>query len=294
MKNYVIRAVAANQNIRAFAAITTELVEKARQIHDTTPVATAALGRTLTAAAMMGVMQKGERDKISIQIKGNGPLKQILAVADSKGNVKGYVANPYVELPLRKDGKLDVGGAVGREGKIIVIKDLGLKEPYIGQLKLVSGEIGEDIAAYFAYSEQQPSAVALGVLVDRDRTVKASGGFMIQILPGVSDEMIEKIEAQLNQIPPITQMVDSQKSGEEILKMVLEGFDVEILEKKEIALLCDCSVERLEQALISIGVEDLKEIIDEDGQAELTCHFCNTKYHFDRDHLVKLYEEAVK
>lgn len=294
MKNYVIRAVAANQNIRAFAAITTELVEKARQIHDTTPVATAALGRTLTAAAMMGVMQKGERDKISIQIKGNGPLKQILAVADSKGNVKGYVANPYVELPLRKDGKLDVGGAVGREGKIIVIKDLGLKEPYIGQLELVSGEIAEDIAAYFVHSEQQPSAVALGVLVDRDRTVKASGGFMIQILPGVSDEMIEKIEAQLNQIPPITQMVDSQKSGEEILKMVLEGFDVEILEKKEIALLCDCSVERLEQALISIGAEDLKEIIDEDGQAELTCHFCNTKYHFDRDHLVKLYEEAIK
>ncbi|MBB6218265.1 molecular chaperone Hsp33 [Anaerosolibacter carboniphilus] len=294
MKNYVVRAVAANQGIRAFAAITTDMVERARQIHDATPVATAALGRTLTAGAMMGVMLKGDHDKISIQIKGDGPLKQILVAADSKGNVKGYVANPFVDIPLREDGKLDVGSAVGKDGKIVVIKDLGLKEPYIGQLELTSGEIAEDITAYFAVSEQQPSAVALGVLIDRDQTVKASGGFIIQPLPGVRDEIITIIEDRLSYMPPITEIIDGKKSAEEVLEMILDGMDVEILEKKEIHLNCDCSVERLEKALMSIGAKDLKEVIDEDGQAELTCHFCNTKYHFDREHLERLYAEATR
>jgi molecular chaperone Hsp33 len=294
MKNYVIRAVAANQSIRAFAAITTDMVEQARQIHEATPVATAALGRTLTAGAMMGVMLKGDKDKISIQIKGEGPLKQLLVAADYKGNVKGYVANPYVELPLREDGKLDVGSAVGKEGKLVVIKDLGLKEPYIGQLELTSGEIAEDITAYFAVSEQQPSAVALGVLVDRDRTVKASGGFIIQPLPGVRDEIITIIEDRLSYMPPITEMIDGNKSPEEVLEMILEDLDVEILEKKEVHLNCDCSVDRLEKALMSIGAKDLRELIDEDGQAELTCHFCNTKYHFDKPHLERLYTEATR
>jgi molecular chaperone Hsp33 len=294
MKNYVVRAVAANQSIRAFAAITTDMVEQARQIHDATPVAAAALGRTLTAGAMMGVMLKGDKDKISIQIKGEGPLKQLLVAADSKGNVKGYVANPHVELPLREDGKLDVGSAVGKEGKIVVIKDLGLKEPYIGQLELTSGEIAEDITAYFAVSEQQPSAVALGVLIDRDRTVKASGGFIIQPLPGIRDEIITIIEDRLSYMPPITEIIDGNKSAEEVLEMILEDLDVEILEKKEIHLNCDCSVDRLEKALMSIGAKDLRELIDEDGQAELTCHFCNTKYHFDKAHLERLYTEATR
>ncbi|WZL74484.1 Hsp33 family molecular chaperone HslO [Clostridiaceae bacterium 35-E11] len=293
MKGYIIRAVAANKNIRVFTAITTDLVEGARKIHNTAPVATAALGRTLTVAAMMGLMLKGEKDKLSIQIKGNGPLKQILAVADAKGNVKGYVANPYVELPLREDGKLDVGKAVGRNGKIVVIKDLGLKDPYIGQLDLVSGEIAEDMTAYFAYSEQQPSAVALGVLVDRDYSVKAAGGFIIQVLPGVEEEVITKLENRLNQLPQITTMIEEEQDEEKLINKILEGFDVEILDKTEVHLACDCSVEKLERALVSVGAEDLKEIIEEDGQAELTCHFCNTKYHFDKAHLERLYNEAL-
>lgn len=292
MKDYVIRAVDADHSIRAFIGITTGLVEKARQIHDTTPVATAALGRTLTATVMMGLMLKGKDDKISVQIKGNGPVKQILAVSDQQGHVKGYISNPYVELPLRADGKLDVGGAVGDEGNMVVIKDLGLKEPYVGQSALVSGEIAEDFTAYFANSEQQPSAVALGVLVDRDRTVKAAGGFIIQMLPGASDEVIQKLENRLQNLESISSLIDREMTGEEILEHVLQGFSVEILEKKEVALVCDCSIERLEKALLSIGEKDLKEIIEEDGQAELTCYFCNTKYHFDKDHLERLYQSA--
>ncbi len=293
MKNYVVRAVAADQKIRAFAAITTDMVEQGRQIHNTTPVATAALGRTLTIGAMMGVMLKGDKDKLSIQIKGDGPLKQILVAADSKGNVKGYVANPYVEMPLREDGKLDVGSAVGREGKVIVIKDFGMKEPYVGQSELLSGEIAEDLTAYFAASEQQPSAIGLGVLIDRDQTVKASGGFIIQPLPGLRDEIITIIEDRLSYMPPITEIIDGKRSAEDVLRMVLDGLDVEILETKEVHLNCDCSEERLEKALMSIGEKDLKEVIEEDGQAELTCHFCNTAYHFDREHLERLYIEAT-
>lgn len=292
MKNYVIRAIAANKNLRVFLAVTTDLVEEARKAHDTTPVATSALGRTLTGTAMMGLMLKGEKDKLSVQIKGDGPAKQILAVADALGNVKGYVANPYVELPLRQDGKLDVGGAVGMNGKMVVIKDLGLKDPYVGQSDLVSGEIAEDFTAYFAYSEQQPSAVALGVLIDRDRTVKASGGFIIQPLPDAEEDVIIQLEERLKKLPSITRIMEKVTDGEEMLKMILDGFDVEILDKKEVNFVCDCSVEKLEKALISVGAKDLKEIIEEDGQAELTCHFCNKKYHFDKKHLERLYEEA--
>ncbi|QZY56280.1 Hsp33 family molecular chaperone HslO [Crassaminicella profunda] len=292
MKNYVIRAVAANKNLRVFFAVTTGLVEEARKIHDTTPVVTAALGRTLTATAMMGMMLKGDRDKLSVQIKGDGPVKQILAVADPNGNVKGYVANPYVELPLRQDGKLDVGGAVGTNGKMVVIKDLGLKEPYVGQSDLVSGEIAQDFTAYFAYSEQQPSAVALGVLVDRDYSVKEAGGLIIQVLPDAEEDVIIKLEERLKNLPPITKIMETAVAEEEMLKIILEGFDFEILDKKEIKLVCDCSVEKLEKALISVGEKDLKEMIEEDGQAELTCHFCNTKYHFDKEHLLRLLEQA--
>ena len=292
MKDYVIRAVAADSSIRVFLGITTGLVEKARQIHDTTPVATAALGRTLTATVMMGLMLKGKDNKISVQIKGNGPVKQILAVADERGYVKGYISNPHVELPLRADGKLDVGTAVGNEGNMVVIKDLGLKEPYVGQSALISGEIAEDFTAYFANSEQQPSAVALGILVDRDESVKAAGGFIIQLLPGASEEVIQKLENRLQTLESMTSLIERTMTGEEILEHVLEGFSIEILEKKEVELVCDCSTERLEKALLSIGEKDLREIIEEDGEAELTCHFCNTKYHFDKDHLEKLYQSA--
>lgn len=292
MQNYVLRAIAGNKKIRAFVAITTGLVEEAREIHDTTPVATAALGRTLTAAAMMGLMLKGDKNKLSIQISGDGPLKQILAVADAKGNVKGYVAEPYVDLPLREDGKLDDGKAVGKNGKIVVIKDLGLKEPYIGQAPLVSGEIAEDITAYFAYSEQQPSAVGLGVLVDRDYTVKAAGGFILQLMPEADNKIIERLEKRLSEIPSITTMIQDEADGKKILENVLEGFDIEILEQTEVRLVCDCSEERLEKALISVGAEELQKMIEEDGRAELICHFCNTKYHFDKEHLERLYREA--
>ncbi|TCO71475.1 Hsp33 family molecular chaperone HslO [Marinisporobacter balticus] len=291
MKNYVIRAIAADKSISIFFAITTDLVEEARKKHNTTPVATAALGRTLTGAVIMGLMLKGEQNKLSVQIKGDGPLKEILAVADNLGNVKGYVANPSVDLPLRQDGKLDVSSAVGN-GKMIVIKDLGLKEPYSGQSDLVSGEIAEDFTAYFAYSEQQPSAVGLGVLVDRDETVKSAGGFIIQVLPDVQEEVLTRLEERLKWMPPITQLMEITTDGEEMLRMVLDEFDVEILDKKEVNFVCDCSVRKLEKALISVGAKDLKEIIEEDGQAELTCHFCNTKYHFDKEHLERLYEEA--
>lgn len=293
MKNYVIRAVAANKNLRVFLGNTTKMVEEARQMHDTMPVATAALGRMLTGAAMMGLMLKGEKNKLSIHINGDGPLKQLVAVANAEGNVKGYVANPYVELSLRADGKLDVGSAVGK-GEMVVIKDLGLKNPYIGRSDLVTGEIAEDFTAYFAYSEQQPSAVSLGVLVDRDRTVKTAGGFIIQVLPNAEEEVIQKLEEQLSKLPPITQMMEEEKDGEILLKKVLEGFDVEILEKKEVKFVCDCSVEKFERGLISIGTKELEEIIEEDEKAELTCHFCNKKYNFDKDHLERLCEEAKR
>ena len=291
MKNYVIRAVA-DKSISVFLAITTDMVEEARQTHNTTPVATAALGRTITAAAIMGLMLKGEKNKISIQIKGNGPLKQILAVANAKGEVKGYVSDPTVDLPLRADNKLDVGGAVGKEGKIVVIKDLGHKEPYIGQLELVSGEIAEDITSYYAISEQQPSAVALGVVIDKDHSVKVAGGFIIQILPGTEEALIDKLETNINNLPPITSIIEEEQSGEGMLNKILEGFGIEILEKTEVRYKCDCSEERLEKALISVGKIDLKEIIEEDGEAELTCHFCNTKYKFDKQHLKRLYNDA--
>ncbi len=292
MDNYVVRAVSGDRFIRIFFAITTAMVEEARHIHDTTPVATAALGRTITACSIMGLMMKGDDDKVSVQIKGDGPIKQILVVSDAHGNVKGYVSNPYVDIPLREDGKLNVGGAVGKIGKITVIKDFGLKEPYIGQSELITGEIAEDITAYFANSEQQPSAVSLGVLVDRDRTVKASGGFIVQVLPGVEENIISKLENTLNNLSPLTEIIEKESNGEIIVRELFKDFDVEILDKQEIRLVCDCAVERLEKALISVGKKDLKEIIEEDEKAELTCHFCNTKYHFDKEHLEKLYSEA--
>ncbi|MCT4583966.1 MAG: Hsp33 family molecular chaperone HslO [Peptostreptococcaceae bacterium] len=284
MDNYVLRGADKGLNVRIFAAKTTNMVEKARKIHNTTPLASAALGRSLTAGAIMGLMLKGEKDKLTLQIKGDGPINSIVIVANSKGITKGYVSNPSVDLPLNEKGKLDVSKAVG-EGKLTVIKDLNLKEPYVGKSNLVNGEIAEDLTAYFTYSEQQPSAVALGVLVDRDYSIMASGGFILQVMPNAEDEVLSTIENNLRNVSNISKLISIGKEPEDIINMVLDGLDPIIFEKKEIDYKCDCSKDRLEKALIAIGEKDLREILEEDKKAELTCHFCNTSYTFDEKDL---------
>lgn len=292
MQDYVIRAMDDEGNIRVFAAKTTNLVNNARNIHNTTPTASAALGRTLTAVTIMGTMLKNERETVSLQLKGDGPLGTVLAVANSKGEVKGYVSNPSVDLPLKNNGKLDVGGAVGQNGKVTVIRDYGLKEPYIGQSDIVTGEIAEDLANYYVYSEQQPSAVALGVLVDRDTSIKAAGGYIIQVLPEATDEALDKLEANLANIEPVSSLIEKGYTPEDILLNVCNGFKMDIKDKTSVKLTCDCSVERMQKALIAIGREELNKIIEEDGEAELVCHFCNEKYKFNRDELVSLLNES--
>ncbi|WP_416198171.1 MAG: Hsp33 family molecular chaperone HslO [Sporanaerobacter sp.] len=288
MKDYVIRAIDKKGTIRVFVATTSNLVEKGRQIHNTTPTATAALGRTLTACVMMGLMMKGEKDTVSIQLRGDGPIKTIIAVSNSKGEVKGYVGNPLVDLPLKANGKLDVGRAVGNNGKIVVIKDIGMKEPYIGQSNLVSGEIAEDLTHYFAYSEQQPSAVNLGVLVDRDLSVKASGGYIVQLLPNTSEEDIDRLEEKIKNSESISSLIARGLKPEDILQKIFGDFEMEILERKEVAFKCDCSREKVESTLISLGKEEIKKIIEEDGKAEVVCHFCNKKYDFSEEDLKSL------
>lgn len=293
MKNYIVRGLAANKSIRFFVAITTDMVEKARDTHKTTPVATAALGRTITAASIMGNMLKGEKDKLTLQVRGSNEIKSIVAVADSKGAVKGYISNPFVEVAINDQGKLDVGGAVGKNGKLIIIKDFGLKEPYVGQSNLITGEIAEDIAAYYMYSEQQPSVVSLGVLLDVDGSVKASGGFIIQPLPDIEEELLVKLEEAIKDIPSISSMVDDGMNGEEIIETILKGFDIEIMDKTEIDYVCDCSKEKIEKALISIGKDELTAIIEEDGKAEINCHFCNESYSFNKEELIELLNYAM-
>ncbi len=291
MKDYIIRASGANHSIRVFAAFTTNMVEKARKFHNTSPVASAALGRTLTASSMMGIMMKNEKDKLTVQIKGNGPIGNIVVVTNAKGIVKGYVDYPQVEVPLKYAGKLDVGTAVGKEGTLTVIKDLGLKKPYVGSYSLVNGEIAEDFTAYFAYSEQQPSAVALGVLVDTNYSIKAAGGFIVQLLPDASEEIISILEKNLSNIPPISTLIDQGKMPEEILGLVMKELEYEILDKYEVDFECDCSKERLERALISIGKKDIEEILEKDKKAELVCHFCNKAYAFSAEDLNKIIQE---
>lgn len=292
MKNYIVRGLAGNKNIRVFVAITTDMVEKARKIHSTTPVSTAALGRTITAASIMGYMLKGEKDKLTLQILGTNEIKSIVAVADSKGNVKAYISNPNAQTTFNDKGKLDVGGAVGKNGKLRIIKDLGLKEPYIGQSNLISGEIAEDLAAYYMYSEQQPSVVSLGVLIDVDGSVKAAGGFFIQPLPDVEEEVLIKLEECIKDIAPISSMIAEGLTAEEIMKKILKEFDVEIREEIEVDFVCDCSLEKIEKALISIGEQELKSIIEEDEKAEIQCHFCNTFYRFNKEQLIDILEKA--
>ncbi|UUZ91693.1 Hsp33 family molecular chaperone HslO [Paenibacillus sp. P25] len=283
MQDYLIRATAYDGRVRAFAVNTKAIVEELRRRHQTTPTATAALGRTATAAVMMGTMLKGQ-EKLTVQVKGGGPIGQIVVDANAEGEVRGYVDHPDVDLPLNAIGKLDVAGAVGTDGFLYVIKDLGLREPYRGSVPIVSGELGEDFTYYFAKSEQTPSAVALGVLVDVDYTVKAAGGFIIQLLPGLSDDEIAAIERELEQLPPITTLLDRGETLEGILTSLLP--DVKVLERREdIRFQCKCSRDRVEQTLISLGTSEMEKLLEEDGQAEIVCHFCNEHYHFSGDDL---------
>lgn len=290
MSDYIIRATAAQNQLRAFAATTRELVEQARTVHHTTSVATAALGRLLTAGSMMGSMLKGGKDVLTLQIKADGPLKGLLVTADAKANVKGYVQNPDVELPLKAQGKLDVGKAVG-SGILRVIKDLGLKEPYVGQTELVSGEIAEDLTYYFTISEQVPSAVALGVLIDTDYTVKQAGGFIIQIMPGCEEEVIKSLETRISGMKSITSLLDAALSPEMILEQLLGDFGLEVLAKTPTRFHCNCSKERIEKAIISIGRKDLEEIIADNEPVAVNCHFCNTNYQIEVADLQRLLQQ---
>ena len=286
--SYILRGTSKNHGIRIFAADTTCMVEEARRLHNTSPVASAALGRALTASSIMGIMMKGDNDKLTLSINGKGPLGTIVCVADSKGTVKGYVSNPLVDIPTRADGKLDVGSAVGINGLVTIIKDMGMKEPYTGQYPLVNGEIAEDLTAYYAYSEQQPSAIALGVLVDVDYSIKAAGGFIVQLMPEAEEKDIDILEKNISQITSVSHLIDEGKIPEDLINLVLKDLEPMVYEKIPVSYKCDCSRERIEKALISIGKKDLDEIIKEDKLAEISCHFCNTVYHFNEAELIDL------
>ena len=285
MQDQLVRAISADGLVKATAVSTRALTERARQIHKTLPVATAALGRTLAAASMMGNALKGEGSSVTLQIKGGGPLGTILAVSDNEGNVRGTVDNPAVDLPLRPDGKLDVGGAVGTDGTLTVIRDLHMKEPYVGSVALLGGEIAEDLAAYFVESEQIPTACGLGVLVDRDQSVLSAGGYLIQLLPGAGEGVIAKVEGSILAAGPVTALLREDPDPEALLRRALADFDLEILERSPIAYRCTCSRDRMERALISLGAEELQAIIDEQGCADLTCRFCDSVQHFSREEL---------
>ena len=293
MKDYLIRATAANGQVRAFGVTSRELTETAKNAHDTSPVATAALGRLMSAAVMMGADLKGENDLLTLRMEGDGPMGGLLATADSHGNVKGYAFHPEVLLPPNAKGKLDVGGALGA-GMLSVVKDIGLKEPYVGQTNLVSGEIAEDLTYYYATSEQIPCSIALGVLMNKDNTVRQAGGFMIQLLPGASDELIDRLEGRLGELPSITALLDAGKTPEEILSGLLGDFDLEILEKKPVQFHCDCSRERVERAIVSIGKKEIREMIEEGKPIEAGCQFCNKKYSFSVEELEELLQKAVR
>lgn len=291
MNDYIVRATAANNQIRAFAATTRNVVETARGAHETSPVATAALGRLLTAGAMMGSMMKNEQDILTIQIKCDGPIQGLTVTADVKGNVKGYVENPMVMLPPSSKGKLDVASALGL-GVLSVIKDMGLKEPYIGQTILVTSEIAEDLTYYFATSEQVPSSVGLGVLMEKDNTVKQAGGFIIQVMPFVEDAVVDRLEANIAKIESVTSMLDKGYTPEQILETVLEGMDIEYTDIMPTKFECNCSKERVEKALISIGRKDIEEMIQDGKDIEMHCHFCNTSYNFSVEELKEILKKS--
>ena len=293
MTDYIVRATAANNQIRAFAATTKETVEAARQAHNTSPVATAALRRLLTGGAMMGSMMKNDSDMLTIQIKGDGPIGGLTVTADSKGNVKGYVEHPEVMLPPNAQGKLDVAGALGI-GLISVIKDMGLKEPYVGQTILQTSEIAEDLTYYFATSEQVPSSVGLGVLMEHDNTVKQAGGFIVQLMPFVDDDVVDRLEANIKKISSVTSMLDKGMTPEEILEEVLDGFEVEVKDTMPAQFYCNCTKERVEKAIISIGKKDIQEMIEDGKPIEVNCHFCGKSYEFSVEELKTLIKKATR
>jgi molecular chaperone Hsp33 len=285
--SYILRATAKDGEVRIFAAITTEMVEKARATHNLSPTASAALGRFLTAGSVMGIMLKSEKDTLTLSMNGGGEAGSLVVVANSKGNVKGYISNPFVDPPLNSKGKLDVGGAIGIDGTLNVIKDLGLKEPYSSQVPIRTGEIGDDIAYYFTVSEQVPSAVVLGVQVDTDVTIKSAGGLVIQMMPGADPLLADLITYRIEEIPPLSTLIGEGKSGEDILNMLFDDMELKIFEKIEVDYICDCSKERVERALISMGREELESIKEEEN-IEIQCHFCNTKYKFTKEDIAGL------
>ncbi|MBQ8816186.1 MAG: Hsp33 family molecular chaperone HslO [Lachnospiraceae bacterium] len=291
MSDYIVRAIAANAQIRAFACTSRETVEAARQHHNTTPVVTAALGRLLTGGVMMGTMLKGEKDVLTLQVHAGGPIQGMTVTADAFGHVKGYPNNPYVDLPLNAKGKLDVAGAVG-VGFMNIIKDLGLKEPYVGQTVLQTSEIAEDLTYYFATSEQVPSSVGLGVLVGKDYTVAQAGGFIIQLMPFAEDSVIDKLEANLKDVDSVTKLLSEGLAPEQILEKLLDGFDIEFTDKIPVSFYCDCSKSRVEKVLISVGKKDLQDMINDGKPIEVNCHFCNTNYTFEVDELKEIYKKS--
>lgn len=293
MTDYLVRATAADAQIRAFAATTVDTVERARKIHDTSPVMTAALGRLLTAGAMMGGMLKGDNDLLTLQVSGDGPAGGLTVTADSKGSVKGYANEPQVILPANGQGKLDVGGAIGR-GTLRVIKDMGLKEPYMGQTQLQTGEIAEDLTYYFAASEQSPSCVGLGVLMERNNTVRQAGGFIVQLMPFAEEETIRRLESALGRVSSVTALLDEGRTPEAILGLLLEDMDMQILEMTPVRYQCNCSKERVMRALISIGRKELEEMIAEAEPIEVNCHFCGEHYVFGVDELREILAHTGK
>ena len=293
MKDYMVRATAANAQIRAFACTTRETVETARASHNTSPVVTAALGRLLSAGAMMGSMLKGDDELITLQIKGDGPIGGLTVTADMNGHVKGYANVPDVILPANAQGKLDVGGAVGA-GALSVIRDMGLKDPYVGQTELQTGEIAEDLTYYFAVSEQVPSVVGLGVLMNRDNTVRQAGGFIVQLMPFAEEEVIAKLEENVSKIDSVTNLLEQGHTPESLLEKVLEGFDIEINDTLPTQFHCNCCRERVEKALISIGRKELNEMIQEGKDIEMNCHFCNKNYNFTVEDLKRIIRECKR
>jgi len=287
----LVRAMTRDGYVKAVAVTTTDIVERARQIHKTLPTATAALGRLLSAASMMGNMQKVENGSITLQVKGGGPLGTVLAVSDAEGNVRGYVQNPQISLLEKYRGKLDVGAAVGTEGMLTVIRDLQMKEPYVGSVELVSGEIAEDITEYFVQSEQTPTACALGVLVDVDQSVRAAGGYIIQLLPGAPDEVIDRIEAGIEKAGTVTAALDHGMTARQLLETVLDGMEVEILETSAVEYRCYCDRDRVTATLISLGREELRQIVEEGETIHIECQFCDTIYDFKPDEIAEILEE---
>lgn len=284
----IVRTISKDASVVASAIDALDIVSEIERIHRTSAVVTAALGRLSIAASLIGNGLKGENDSVTIRMNGGGATGILIAVSDSRGNVKSYVGNPIVELPLNRYGKLDVSGAVGNDGTLSVVKDLGLKEPYVGQVPIVSGEIAEDIANYFAVSEQIPTVCGLGVLVNPDLTVKAAGGYLIQLLPFADESCIDILEANVNELPPVTSMLDSGMSAEDIAKSVLDGLEPEVMDSFEVNYKCDCSKERVERALVSLGREELVKMAEEQDSTEVCCHFCDKKYIFSKDEIIDL------